>query len=120
MKSQGLLTAPSSRGAMTTPPPQPTKPQLPALILPKDLEIEYVNLARIAHSPTEIVYDFAQILPGGSPARITSRIVMTPVAAKLFSRALVENLQKYEAQFGEIKIPGDVSLADHLFKPKSE
>lgn len=105
---------------MTTTPPQPGKPQVPALVLPKDIEVEYVNLARIAHSATEIVYDFAQFLPGGGSAQITSRIVMTPVAAKLFSRALIENLQKFEAQFGEIKLPGGVSLADHLFKPKNE
>ena len=30
---------------------------------------------------------------------------MTPMNAKLLLRALNENLTKYEAQFGEIKIP---------------
>jgi hypothetical protein len=42
---------------------------------------------------------------------------MSPLGAKLFYRALAENLARYEASFGEIKIPGGNSLADFLFKP---
>lgn len=84
--------------------------------IPEDLEVEYVNLVRIAHSPSELVFDFAQLLPGGGPAKISSRIIMTPLAAKLFARALLENLQKFEAQFGQISTPGNQSLADYLFK----
>lgn len=98
---------------MTTSPP---RPQVPALDLPADLEIEYVNLVRIAHSASEMVFDFAQLLPGSSPAKITSRIVMSPLGAKLFSRALTENLTKYETVFGSINLPGDATLADHLFR----
>jgi len=85
--------------------------------VPPDLEIEYVNLVRIAHSPSELVFDFAHLLPGSTPARVRSRIVMSPLGAKLFYRALAENLSKYEASFGEIQIPGDSSLAEHLFRP---
>jgi len=95
---------------------QPAK-KLPPLEIPKDLQFEYVNLARIAHTPAELVFDFACLLPGGGPARVSSRIVMSPLGAKLFQRALSENLSKYEAIFGEIRIPGDTSLADHLFRP---
>lgn len=101
----------------STPPSRPTGPQFPALEVPDGLETEYVNLVRIAHSPSELVFDFAHLLPGGSPARVRSRIVMSPLGAKLFYRALAENLAKYEASFGEINIPGDHTLADHLFRP---
>jgi len=104
---------------MTEKKPQPKQTKIPLLRIPDDLQIEYVNLVRIAHSPSELVFDFAQLLPGGIPAKVTSRIVMTPVAAKLFMRALVENVKKYEAQFGEIKTPGTKSLAEHLFNPPS-
>ena len=100
----------------TDPPKKPTR-KLPSMLLPEDLAIEYVNLVRIAHSPSELVFDFAHLLPGGQPAQVSSRIVMTPLAAKLFSRALIENLKKYEATYGLIKVPGDRSLADYLFKP---
>ncbi len=102
---------------MNTPPPRASGPQLPPLEIPPDLEVEYVNLVRIAHSPSELVFDFAHLLPGGAPARVRSRIVMSPLGAKLFYRALAENLAKYEASFGEIGVPGDSTLADHLFRP---
>jgi hypothetical protein len=89
------------------------------LELPPELEVEYANLVRIAHSPSELVFDFAHLLPGSSPARVSSRIVMSPLGAKLFHRALTDNLAKYETAFGEIPIPGDTNLADHLFRPFS-
>jgi hypothetical protein len=41
---------------------------------------------------------------------------MSPLGAKLFHRALTENLSRYEAAFGEIKVPGTKSLADFLFR----
>jgi len=84
--------------------------------MPGGLEIEYVNLVRIAHSPSELVFDFAQLLPGSTAAQVSSRVVMSPLAAKLFHRALTENLAKYESAFGEIKVPGNSTLADHLFR----
>ncbi|HEX7974501.1 MAG TPA: DUF3467 domain-containing protein [Anaerolineales bacterium] len=102
---------------MTTPPARPPGSQLPPLEVPAGLDVEYVNLVRIAHSPSELVFDFAHLLPGGAPARVRSRIVMSPLGAKLLYRALAENLAKYEASFGEINIPGDSTLADHLFRP---
>lgn len=102
---------------MSNPPPRNVGGQLPPLEMPDDLEIEYVNLVRIAHSPSELVFDFAQLLPASAAARVSSRVVMSPLAAKLFHRALTENLAKYETAFGEIKVPGDSTLADHLFRP---
>jgi hypothetical protein len=85
--------------------------------VPPDLPIEYVNLVRIAHSPSELVFDFAHLLPGNVPARVTARLVMSPLGAKLFYRALTENLARYEAAFGAITVPGDPTLADNLFRP---
>ena len=102
---------------MSSNPARPTPPQMPPLEIPPGLEVEYVNLVRIAHSPSELVFDFAHLLPGSAPAEVRSRIVMSPLGAKLFYRALAENLAKYEASFGEIKVPGASSLADYLFRP---
>jgi hypothetical protein len=96
---------------------QPTK-QLPQIEIPEDLEPVYVNVVRITHSPSEMVLDFARILPGTTPTKVISRLLMSPLSAKLFYRALGENLAKYEANFGEIKLPGGgESLAEHLFRP---
>lgn len=103
---------------MTTPPQRPSGQAFPPMELPPGLAIEYANLVRIAHSPSELVFDFAHLLPGNPHAPISSRIVMSPLGAKLFQRALNENLSRYETTFGEIVVPGDTALADHLFRPR--
>ncbi len=103
---------------MSSPPPRGQAPQpAPQLEVPPDLETHYVNLVRIAHSPSELLFDFAHLLPGSGPARVRSRIVMSPLGAKLFHRALAENLARFEAAFGEIRVPGEATLADALFRP---
>ena len=103
---------------MSTPPQnRPAAPVPPPLEVPPDLITNYANVVRIAHSPSELVFDFAHLLPGVSPARVCTRVVMSPLGAKLLQRALAENLSRYETAFGEIKIPGENSLADFLFRP---
>jgi hypothetical protein len=104
------MSSPSPRGAAASPPS-------PQLEIPPDIDTIYINLVRIAHSPSELVFDFAHLLPDRSPARVRSRIVMSPLGAKLLYRALAENLARFEASFGEIRIPGDNTLADALFRP---
>jgi len=101
---------------MTTP-QTPPKPTGPILELPDNLDIVYANLARIAHSPADIVLDFAHLLPGEPKALIRSRIVMTPLSAKLLVKALTENIARYESAFGEIHLPTNTTLADNLFRP---
>jgi hypothetical protein len=100
---------------MTTPTPQQPTPG-PKIEIPEDLKPLYSNLARISHSPADIVIDFAQILPGETRAVIQSRVLMTPLSAKLLMRAIQENLARYEAAFGEINIPKNNDLATNLFK----
>ena len=100
--------------ALPPPKPQTTFP----IEIPPDLYPVYANLARIAHAPAEFVLDFARLLPGDTKATVTARVVMSPVALKLFAQALHENLARYEATFGTINIPiGNPSLAETLFKP---
>ena len=96
---------------MTTPQPTPG----PQMEIPPGMEPIYTNLARISHSPADIVIDFAQILPGENKASVRARILMTPLSAKLLMRALKENLARYEAALGEISVP--TTLADSLFRP---
>ncbi|HLB49355.1 MAG TPA: DUF3467 domain-containing protein, partial [Anaerolineales bacterium] len=67
------------------------------------------------HSPSEIVIDYARVMPNTPKSKIVARIVLTPMNAKLLLRALNDNLAKYEAQYGEIIVP--TGLADQLFKP---
>jgi hypothetical protein len=99
---------------MTVPTNVPASPILEAS---PDLKSIYTNLARIAHSPADIVIDFAHLLPGDTRASINARILMSPLSAKLLLRALGENLARYEAAFGTINVPVNSSLADNLFRP---
>lgn len=94
--------------------------KIPGFELPPDLEAKYANLARITHSPSEFVFDFAQMLPGLKAPQFKSRILLSPLSAKLIYKALGDNLAKYEASFGEISLPGSSSLADSLFQPPKE
>lgn len=96
------------------------KKKLPDIHIPPELEVVYSNLARITHSPSEFVFDFAQMLPGQSGPVMKSRILLNPVSAKLIYKALGDNLTKFEVNFGEIQIPGSSSLADSLFQPPQD
>ncbi|MDR1526637.1 MAG: DUF3467 domain-containing protein [Dysgonamonadaceae bacterium] len=65
----------------------------------------YSNLAVIAHSSSEFVVDFVSLLPGVPKAKVQSRIVLTPEHTKRLMHALIDNIKKYETQFGEIRLP---------------
>ena len=78
--------------------------------LPPELEATYANVTLISHSTSEVILDFARIMPNSPNSKIYSRIVMTPMNAKLLFQALGENLQKFEAKYGTINIPANVIL----------
>ena len=65
---------------------------------------EYVNFAIVTHSAAEFVLDFIRILPGLSKSKVKSRVVISPMHAKTFLKALQDNIEKYEKKFGEIKV----------------
>ena len=65
----------------------------------------YSNLAIISHSHSEFVVDFVRMVPNVPKAKVKSRLILTPSHAKRMLRALADNVQKYEAQFGTITEP---------------
>ena len=85
---------------------QARQQQINVVIDEKEAEGIYTNLAMIVHSPTEMVFDFARLMPRAPKTRVLARIIMTPMHAKLFQKTLAENITKFEKQFGEIKIHG--------------
>ena len=96
--------------------PQPQAPQL-QIELPTQLEPAYSNFVVIQHSPSEFILDFARIMPNMPNARVGARVVMTPMHAKLMMRALQENIEKFETQYGAIYVPQQgEALANQLFK----
>jgi len=72
----------------------------------KESEGIYSNLAFITHSPSEIIIDFARMMPGVPKAKVYARIVMTPAHARMLLNALEDNIKKFESQFGSIKLFG--------------
>ena len=74
-------------------------------ISPEVSEGTYSNLVVISHNPTEIILDFAQLLPGIDGASVRQRIIMNPIHAKRTLAALSDNIKKYEQQFGALEEP---------------
>jgi len=96
-----------------TEPKQP-KPGIPPLRMPEGLQSKYSNMARISHTPSEMIFDFATMLPGTHP-EVVARILMSPMGAKMFLQALTENVARYEANFGLICLIN----SDTPYLPKS-
>ena len=63
----------------------------------------YANLAIITHSHAEFVIDFVSVMPNTPKSKVKSRIIFTPMHAKRFMKAMVENIQRYEVANGPIK-----------------
>lgn len=82
------------------------KKEISLEIRPEVAKGTYSNLAIITHSHSEFIIDFATILPGLPKPDISNRIVMTPEHAKRLLNALMDNVTKYEAQFGLINLGG--------------
>jgi hypothetical protein len=80
----------------------------------KTAEGIYSNLAIISHSPAEFVIDFTRILPGVPKGKVHARIVMTPQHTKLLMSALIDNIQKFEQQYGEIKLERNDIFPDFM------
>jgi hypothetical protein len=86
------------------------------LNLPADLQPMFSNMIRIGHTPAEFILDFFKLLPGMETVNVDTRIILTPLGAKMLLRVLSENIQHYEATFGEIRMPSPPhTLADDLF-----
>lgn len=93
------------------------KNQISLELKPDVAKGSYSNLAIITHSHSEFIIDFAEMLPGLPKPEISNRIIMTPEHAKRLLNALIDNIGKYEAQFGTIQMgqaepKGTFNIAD--------
>lgn len=99
------------------------KKQISLDLKPEIAKGNYSNLAIISHSHSEFVIDFAEMLPGLPKPEIVSRILMNPEHARRLLNALADNINKYEAQFGQISLgieqKGTFNLADFANGTKS-
>lgn len=80
-----------------------------------DVKNEYCNVASIIHTENEFVLDF--FFQVGNRSQVVARIITNPRHAKAVLKALEENVEKYESQFGEIKYPRNIN---HIPSIRSE
>ena len=85
------------------------QPQIQVELGEKEAEGIYSNVVFIAHSPSEVILDFARALPGLPKAKVYARVIRTPQHAKSLLMALEQNLKNFETSFGAIKLPGDTT-----------
>ncbi|MGC1404584.1 MAG: DUF3467 domain-containing protein [Thermodesulfobacteriota bacterium] len=62
----------------------------------------YSNTMLVAHGQEEFVMDWLLQSPNGP--HLVARIIVTPMHMKRIVKALQENVENYERNFGEIKI----------------
>lgn len=68
----------------------------------------YSNLVMITHSASEFILDFIAVMPGLPKAKVQKRMILTPEHAKRFSKALQDNITRYEDLHGKIQDKGKV------------
>jgi len=74
----------------------------------EDLKGRYANLMSVSHTGEEFVLDFFAVTPSsGGTARgtLVGRMITSPSHFKRIVSALMDNLTKYETQFGDIEEP---------------
>jgi hypothetical protein len=82
---------------------QPAQGQVQIKADEKELQGQYSNLVMIHHNLEEFTLNFIYIFPNGAQGKLLSSAIVSPGHAKRIWRALGENLNRYEAQFGPIK-----------------
>jgi uncharacterized protein DUF3467 len=67
----------------------------------------YTNSAQLRVSPWDFTFAFGEIEPAGDGMKVTQHveIVMSPQHAKALLAILANNVQEYEKQVGDIRLP---------------
>jgi UTP:GlnB (protein PII) uridylyltransferase len=66
-----------------------------------DLKGNYSNSMQIIHTKDDFMLDFFMITPPNGV--LASRVIMSPGHIKRMTKALKENIEKYEEKFGKIE-----------------
>lgn len=81
--------------------PAPQGGQIQIKATDEKMKGEYSNLAKIMHTKEEFVLDFLNVFP--PTGTLNSRIIMSPGHFKRMTKAMSENLKKFEEKFGKIE-----------------
>ncbi|HKV25052.1 MAG TPA: DUF3467 domain-containing protein [Candidatus Acidoferrum sp.] len=84
-------------------PQQPAPGQVQIKADEKELQGQYSNLVMLHHNLEEFTLNFIYIFPNGAQGKLLSSVIVSPGHAKRILRALRENIERYETQFGPIR-----------------
>jgi hypothetical protein len=74
--------------------------EIPIKIPDDILRAVYANQMIVAHTREEFLLDFINLFPPGGV--VNARIIVSPGHLKRMIRALQDNLQRYETEFGPL------------------
>jgi hypothetical protein len=83
--------------------PGPSTPQVQINASDEVARGRYSNNMLVTHTREEFILDFLLTAPNGT--QLVSRVMVSPGHMKRVFSALADNLQKYEANFGEVVVP---------------
>ena len=84
----------------------PSRPGAPQVQINASDEVargRYSNNMLVTHTREEFILDFLLSAPNGT--QLVSRVLVSPGHMKRILSALADNLQKYEANYGEVIAP---------------
>jgi hypothetical protein len=96
--------------------PTPSGQKRVTIDIPANLQAIYANVAFISHTPAEMILDFGQVLPRMPRGKVLSRVIMSPMHAKMLHMALGQQITAYEQQMGKIPLPSSLSLPQQFFR----
>lgn len=88
---------------MTDNPVRPATPQVQINASDEVARGRYSNNMLVTHTREEFILDFLLTAPNGT--QLVSRVMVSPGHMKRVLSALVDNMQKYETNFGEVVAP---------------
>lgn len=69
---------------------------------------QYANMMQVSHAKEEFILDFMLAFP--PQGELVSRLIVSPAHMKRIVNALMDNVHKYEQQFGSIEEAGEPKL----------
>jgi len=81
---------------------QTSQPQFQIKADEKEILGHYSNLVMIHHTAEEFTLNFIYIFPNAPQGKLTASVILSPGHAKRLLRALGENINRFESQFGAI------------------
>ncbi len=82
------------------------KPRSINIELPADLDLTHAASRSFPHTPSEVIFDLAQLLPNQPKVRVRTKSGHDAAQCKADAASSRGELAKYEAAFGEIVVPG--------------